>query len=104
VAERPQYSEPNYSAIDPVLKEWSGRHGLRLDEDYRGDVVRSVWYRNKVQIWFDPPDQEGYVKMYAAERRPDLPTQWGQSVRWRTPVAELERRVEELFEMAQGWL
>jgi hypothetical protein len=90
--------------IDPVLAVWADRHGFRIEREYRDEVVRSIWHANKVQIWFDPPDGEQYVKIYAAERRPDLPSQWGQSLKWRTPVSDLLECAEKVFSIVQGWL
>ena len=104
MAERTEYKEPNYSAIDRVIGEWAEKHELRVDKDYKGDPVRSVWHANKVQIWFDPPDQEKYVKVWAAERREDLPSGWGKSLNWRRPISELADRAESIFSIVQSWL
>jgi hypothetical protein len=104
VAQHAKYKEPDYSLIDPVISAWADGRGLRIDKDCRGDSVRSIWVANKVQIWFDPPDDEGYLKIHAAERRSDLQSQWGSNLNWRTPISELKEAAEKVWSAAQGWL
>ena len=104
MAAQGRYKEPDYSLIDPVIAIWANERGLRVDKDFRGDPVRSIWVENKVQIWFDPPDEEGYTKIYAAQRRPDLRSQWGSNLSWRTPISALKETAEKVWSVAQGWL
>lgn len=104
MAQHAEYKGPDYSLIDPVLSVWADGRGLRIDKDYRGDSVRSIWHADKVQIWFDAPDSEGYFKINAAERRPDLQSQWGRSLTWRAPISELRECAERVWSTVQGWL
>jgi hypothetical protein len=97
-----EYEEPDYHAIDPILKDWAREHDRRFDEDYRGDVVRSIWM-HPIQLWVDAPDKEGFVRVHAAERRPDLSSQWGRKLEWRTTKAELRECLDQVWTIATGW-
>ena len=97
------YREPDYSEIDPVLCKWADAHTLRIDSDYKGYIVRSVWWKERIQIWIDPPDIEGFATVNAAERRPDLTTQWGRSLKVRATLGELESTLNSVWAQVNGW-
>ena len=97
------YQEPDYSLIDPVLFEWAEAHALRIDSDYKGYVVRSIWWKERVQIWVDSPDPEGFLTVNAAERRPDLASQWGRSIKVRVTPGELESTLNSVWAKVSEW-
>lgn len=102
-AESRTYSDADYSVIDPVLSQWAERHGLNIDCDYKGYVVRSIWWQGKIQIWLDAPDSEEHVLINAAEKRPDLRSQWGRSLKYRVQVPELAAGLETVWSEVKKW-
>jgi len=55
-------------------------------------------------MWVDPPDAEDHVFVNAAERRPDLPSQWGRSLKFRVQVLELATTLEKVWAEAKTWM
>jgi hypothetical protein len=94
-----------YAVIDPALDAWATSRKISIVRDYQGEnTVRTFWLDGKVQIWVEPPNQEGYVKVVASELKKTLPSKWGRRMEWKLPNAEIANGLEEAWIKGRSWL
>jgi hypothetical protein len=59
----------SYQKVDSIIQDWADKHKLTVYTSYQDYEVRSVdvvdQNGQKYQIWIDPPDQNGNVKVHA---------------------------------------
>lgn len=63
----------SYESIDDVVEAWARDEGLWISREFKDEEVRSAQLVSetggKVQIWIDPPTEEGMVGVHVWDYR-----------------------------------
>jgi hypothetical protein len=97
-----------YSSIDPILDQWASKYRIRIAKLARGTPVRSVWVYDRQgnqrgQMWLDPPDDDGSVKVIAVEYHRFNKDHWGHREEHLTTASGLETALEQLRQILMRW-
>lgn len=95
----------DYTAIDPVIKQWVRKHRLFLHAMSGETQVRNAYVSSRTgtcfQIWIDPPVDE-VVELHAAYVTGPIDAEIAQD--WRVPLSELEVALEVVFDTVLDWM
>lgn len=91
----------SYSAVDPVIRAWTERHGFTLFEHVGGKdgyPVRCVYVSSPrgecFQIWVEEPEAR-HVSIHAADVETHQDVEFRQD--WRVPATQLGEALERVL-------